>query len=75
MYSLWNCHEAIGDDDFILQESDIVYRITELQENEQSDIMLITPVTKFQDQYYVEYDENDLIYAEENIIHLINTST
>ena len=43
MYSLWNCHEAIGDDDFILLESDIVYRITELQENEQSDIMLITP--------------------------------
>ena len=60
MYTLWNCREAIGDDDFILLESDIIYSknaITELQENEHPDIMLITPVTKFQDQYYVEYDE------------------
>jgi len=60
MYTLWNCREAIGDDDFILLESDIIYSqnaITELQENPHPDIMLITPVTKFQDQYYVEYDE------------------
>lgn len=60
MYTLWNCREAIGDDDFILLESDIIYSknaITELMENEHPDIMLITPVTKFQDQYYVEYDE------------------
>ena len=61
MYTLWNCRQAIGDDDFILLESDIIYNknaITELQENAHPDIMLITPVTKFQDQYYVEYDEN-----------------
>lgn len=61
MYTLWNCREAIGDDDFILLESDIIYSrnaITELQGNEHPDIMLITPITKFQDQYYVEYDEN-----------------
>ncbi len=61
MYTLGNCREAIGDDDFILLESDIIYSrnaITELQENERPDIMLITPVTKFQDQYYVEYDEH-----------------
>lgn len=61
MYTLWNCREAIGDDDFILLESDIIYSknaITELQKNEHPDIMLITPVTKFQDQYYVEYDEH-----------------
>ena len=61
MYTLWNCREAIGDDDFILLESDIIYSknaITELQENEYPDIMLITPVTKFEDQYYVEYDEH-----------------
>lgn len=60
MYTLWNCREAIGNDDFILLESDIIYSknaITELQENEYPDIMLITPVAKFQDQYYVEYDE------------------
>lgn len=61
MYTLWNCCEAIGDDDFILLESDIIYSknaITELLEDEHPDIMLITPVTKFQDQYYVEYNEN-----------------
>ena len=60
MYTLWNCREAIGNDDFILLESDIIYSqnaIMELQGNEHPDIMLITPVTKFQDQYYVEYDE------------------
>ena len=61
MYTLWNCREVIGNDDFILLESDIIYNqnaITELQEDKHPDIMLITPVTKFQDQYYVEYDEN-----------------
>jgi len=61
MYTLWNCREAIGNDDFLLLESDIIYcsnAITTLQEDEHPDVMLITPVTKFQDQYYVEYDEN-----------------
>ena len=61
MYTLWNCREVIGNDDFILLESDIIYSqnaITELQEDKHPDIMLITPVTKFQDQYYVEYDEH-----------------
>ncbi|NLV53684.1 MAG: phosphocholine cytidylyltransferase family protein [Bacteroidales bacterium] len=61
MYTLWNCREAIGDDDFILLESDLVFEkkaITSLLECEEPDIMLITPVTKFQDQYYVEYDEH-----------------
>ena len=61
MYTLYNCCETIGNDDFILLESDIIYSqnaITELLEDEHPDIMLITPVTKFQDQYYVEYDEN-----------------
>ena len=61
MYTLYNCREVIGDDDFILLESDIIYSknaITELQEDKHPDIMLITPVTKFQDQYYVEYDDD-----------------
>lgn len=59
MYTLWNCREAIGSDDFLLLESDIIYSrnaITQLIDNPHPDIMLITPVTKFQDQYYVEYD-------------------
>ena len=61
MYTLYNCREVIGDEDFILLESDIIYSknaIIELKEDEHPDIMLITPVTKFQDQYYVEYDDN-----------------
>ena len=61
MYTLYNCREAIGGDDFLLLESDLVFErraITTLLENEHPTIMLITPVTKFQDQYYVEYDAN-----------------
>lgn len=60
MYTLYNCREAIGNDDFLLLESDIIFSrnaITHLLEDDHPDIMLITPVTKFQDQYYVEYDE------------------
>lgn len=59
MYTLWNCREAIGNDDFLLLESDLVYSrnaITLLLDDPHPDVMLITPVTKFQDQYYVEYD-------------------
>lgn len=61
MYTLYNCREAVGDDDFLLLESDLVFErraISALLENEHPTIMLITPVTKFQDQYYVEYDAN-----------------
>lgn len=61
MYTLFNCCEAIGNDDFLLLESDLVFEhkaITVLLENDHPTIMLITPVTKFQDQYYVEYDAN-----------------
>lgn len=59
MYTLYNCREAIGNEDFLLLESDIVYSrnaITELMECPHPDVMLITPVTKFQDQCYVEHD-------------------
>jgi len=59
MYTLYNCRSIIGNDDFLLLESDIIYNrtaIVELLEDEHPDIMLITPVTKFQDQYYVAHD-------------------
>lgn len=62
MYTLYNCRQAIGTDDFLLLESDLVFErraITALQQCPEPDVMLITPVTKFQDQYYVEYDETD----------------
>lgn len=60
MYTLYNCREVVGDDDFLLLESDLVFEaraITVLLENPNPTVMLITPVTKFQDQYYVEYDD------------------
>ena len=61
MYTLYNCREMVGDDDFLLLESDLVFErraIVALMECPHPDVMLITPVTKFQDQYYVEYDDN-----------------
>lgn len=60
MYTLYNCREAIGDKSFLLLESDIIFNanaINELLSEPHPDVMLITPVLKFQDQYYVEYDE------------------
>ena len=60
MYTLWNCREAIGDESFILLESDLVFEkraITGLLECPYDSAMLITPVTKFQDQYYVQMNE------------------
>lgn len=64
MYTLWNCREAIGNDDFILLESDLVFEkeaISSLQESFYDSAMLITPVTKFQDQYYIEMDDNNVL--------------
>ena len=60
MYTLYNCREVIGDDDFLLLESDLVYEkraISDLISCPFETAMLITPVTKFQDQYYVEMND------------------
>ena len=62
MYTLWNCRNVVGDDDFILLESDLVFEkraITSILECPFDSVMLITPVTKFQDQYYVQMNENN----------------
>ncbi|MBR1548334.1 MAG: phosphocholine cytidylyltransferase family protein [Prevotella sp.] len=59
MYTLYNCRQLVGSDDFLLLESDLVFErraITALLQCAHPDVMLITPVTKFQDQYYVESD-------------------
>lgn len=64
MYTLYQCRQVVGDDDFILLESDLVFErraITALQNCPHPDVMLITPVTKFQDQYYVEADERGML--------------
>ncbi len=70
MYTLWNCREAIGDKSFILLESDLVFEnhaITGLLECPYDNAMLITPVTKFQDQYYVQMnDKCELINCSVN---------
>lgn len=69
MYTLYNCREAIGNDDFLLLESDLVFEqraIRELIDCPFHSAMLITPVTKFQDQYYVEMNDK---------CELINCST
>ena len=60
MYTLYNCREAIGGGDFLLLESDLVFErraITDLLDCEFESAMLIAPVTKFQDQYYVQMNE------------------
>lgn len=64
MYTLFNMRDAIGNTDFILLESDLVYEgkaISSLMDCEYASAMLITPVTKFQDQYYVERDAADVL--------------
>ena len=62
MYTLYNCRQMLSEnEDFLLLESDLVFEkkaLTSLIECEAPDVMLITPVTKFQDQYYVEYEES-----------------
>ena len=65
MFTLFCCRSALTpNEDFLLLESDLVFEhraIEALLECEQPDIMLITPVTKFQDQYYVECDNNNIL--------------
>lgn len=63
MYTLWNCRNLIHED-FLLLESDLVFEpkaISALLECPYDSAMLITPVTKFQDQYYVEMDTNQVL--------------
>ena len=64
MYTLYNCRNIIGSDDFLLLESDLVFErraISALLDCPKSDVMLITPITKFQDQYYVERNAKGIL--------------
>ncbi len=61
MFTLWNCRRAIGDDAFLLLESDLVFEkkaIGDLLQNHHENVMLCADVTKFQDSYYLEYNQN-----------------
>lgn len=64
MYTLYNSRQAIGQDDFLLLESDLIFEkkaILSLLACKQPDVMLISSLTKFQDQYFVEYDTNHVL--------------
>lgn len=61
METLYRCRHAIGERDFLLLESDLVYErraLSLLLENSHEDIMLASDVVKFQDQYYIAVDGN-----------------
>lgn len=88
MYTLYNTRELLKED-FILLESDLVFEkkaIVSLIECDKKDVMLVSPITKFQDQYYVEcdnqgvltncsIDKNKLNYCGELVgIHKISAS-
>ena len=60
MYTLYYCSSSIGDDDFLLLESDLIYErkaLTVLMNSEYSNAMLVTPFTKQQDGYYLFADD------------------
>jgi len=64
MWTLYNCREVIGNDDFILLESDLVFErkaITALMNDSHPDILLATNENKFQDQYFVEYNQGGFL--------------
>lgn len=66
MYTLWNTRQIVGDDDILLLESDLVFEekaIRSLQESAMENVMLVASVTKFQDQYYVESNDDDVLTA------------
>lgn len=66
MYTLYNTRDVIGEDDFLLLESDLVFErkaVQALLDCPEPDVMLVSSLTKFQDQYYVEYDGHHILTA------------
>jgi len=64
MYTLYYCSAFIGDDDFLLLESDLVYEPKALQilmNSEYSNAMLVTSFTKEQDGYYLCADSDGFL--------------
>lgn len=64
MYTLYNMRNIIGSDDFLLLESDLIFEkkaVQSLLDCSKTDVMLISSITKFQDQYYVEYDKDHIL--------------
>lgn len=64
MYTLYGMRDLIGNNDFILLESDLIYErkaVMSLIEDSKENMMLISSVIKFQDQYYIEADSNGIL--------------
>lgn len=69
LWTLCNCQNLIGNRDFILLESDLIFEkraILELIANSHENILLASDEIKFQDQYFIEYDSKG---------YLVNCST
>ena len=64
MYTLYCCNDLIGNDDFLLLESDLIYErkaLSILMETGYPNAMLATPFTKQQDGYYLFADEEGFL--------------
>lgn len=64
METLYICKETIGNEDFLLLESDIIYgskAINQLLECKYPNVMLAADITKFQDQYYIGVDSEGFL--------------
>ena len=64
MYTLYNCYDVIGDDDFLLLESDLIYEskaLSILINSEHPNAMLATPFAKLQDGYYLGADSDGFL--------------
>ena len=60
MYTLYCCGGLIGDDDFLLLESDLIYQskaLPVLMNSNYTNAMLVTPFIKQQDGYYLFADD------------------
>jgi len=64
MYTLYCCGDLIGDDDFLLLESDLIYEckaLTVLMDSDYPNDILVTPPAKQQDGYYLFADDYGLL--------------
>ena len=64
MWTLWNCAQEIGAEDFLLLESDLIFErraIKELLSCKENNVILGSDVIKFQDSYFLEVDNKGLL--------------
>ena len=64
MYTLYCCNDLIGNDDFLLLESDLIYEskaLPTLMNCDFPNAILVTPFTKQQDGYYLFADEKGFL--------------